>query len=155
MLSYQPVIKQISCLPLACCQHPANPTDPPVLWFDYPPGWEWLSACGSGGIYYSPDNPTEVLKLPSNADRSIKAIEIEKRIYQRLGSHPNIVPVIRIDDTGILLRRAEHGSLREFFRKGGTATMDERILWCQDIAAALQYVHEHGIKQVDIGAYPS
>jgi hypothetical protein len=50
---------------------------------------------------------------------------------------------------GILLKRAEYGSLQDFFREDGSATMDERILWCQDVAAALHYVYEHGIKQVD------
>lgn len=124
-----------------------------VVWFKYPPGSKWLSAGGSGGIYYFPDNLTEVIKVPSNQERSNRSIEIEKRIYERLGSHPNIVPVLRIDETGIVLKRAVHGSLRQYFGSGGTATINERIMWCRDVAAALHFVHEHGIKQIDIGAH--
>jgi serine/threonine protein kinase len=123
-----------------------------VIWHDNPPGWKRLAAGGSGALYYSPENPAEVIKIPSNKDHSVKAIETEKRIYERLGSHPNIVSVTRIEEKGIFLKRAKYGSLRQYLRTS-TATMEERIRWCRDVAIALHYVHSRGVKQVDIGMY--
>ncbi|KAF1993987.1 kinase-like protein, partial [Amniculicola lignicola CBS 123094] len=101
----------------------------------------------------------EVIKLPTTDPSSIEDIEIEKRIYKRLGSHPNIVPCLRIAETGpvsvcaehIVLKRAEYGTLHQFFLDGDTATADERIKWCRDIAKAVQYIHGHGIRHGDIG----
>jgi serine/threonine protein kinase len=125
--------------------------DCPVYWYQYPPGSKFWRAGGSGGLYFYPSCSTELIKVPSTKPSSIKNMEIEKRIYKRLGSHPNIVPCLRIDDTGILLKRAEHGAIREFFAEGGTATMEERIKWSRDIAIAIQYLHEHGIRHADLG----
>ncbi|KAF2174381.1 kinase-like protein, partial [Zopfia rhizophila CBS 207.26] len=124
-----------------------------------PRGTELLAWGGSGHIFYWPENTTEVMKLPTTDPSSIEDIEIEKRIYKRLGSHPNIVPCLRIAETGpvsvcaehIVLKRAEHGTIRQYFLDGGTATVDERIKWCRDIAKAVQYVHDHGIRHGDIG----
>jgi len=128
-------------------------------WCLNPRGTKALAHGGSGGIYYWPDKPGEVIKLPWTTPSSIENVEIEKRIFKRLGCHPNIVPCLRMADTGpvsvvaehIVLKRAEHGSIREYFREGGTATMKERVRWCKDISRAVQYVHDHGVRHGDLG----
>lgn len=71
-----------------------------VTWALNPQGTELLAWGGSGHIFYWPENTTEVMKLPTTDPSSIEDIEIEKRIYKRLGSHPNIVPCLRITETG-------------------------------------------------------
>jgi serine/threonine protein kinase len=136
-----------------------NGEDITVTWALNPRGTELLAWGGSGYIFYWPGNTTEVMKLPTTDPSSIEDIEIEKRIYNRLGSHPNIVPCLRVTETGpvpvcaehIVLKRAEHGTIRQYFQDGGTATVDERIKWCQDIAKAVQHVHSHDIRHGDIG----
>lgn len=132
----------------------------PVLTFPWNHGYlVWwsseLEAAGRWWIWSSlllSRKSSRVIKIPSNKDHSVKAIEIEKRIYKRLGSHPNIVSVTRIEEKGIVLERAKYGSLRQYLRTS-TATMEERIRCCRDVAIALHYVHCCGVKQVDIGIY--
>jgi serine/threonine protein kinase len=127
-------------------------------WVLHPRGTKLLDWGGSGHIFYWPGNTTEVMKLPTTDRGSIWDIEIEKRVYKRLGSHPNILPCLRIAETGIdsvgaehiVLKRAEHGTIRQYFLDGGTATVDERIKWCLDIAKAVEYVHRHYIRHGDI-----
>ena len=100
-------------------------------WCLNPRGTEALAHGGSGGIYFWLDKPGEVIKLPWSTPSSIENVEIEKGVFKRLGCHPNIVPCLRIADTGpvsvvaehIVLKRAEHGSIREFFRNGVLAAL--------------------------------
>jgi serine/threonine protein kinase len=121
-----------------------------ISWIEYLPCTDFLKAGGSGAIYAIQGCPTEVYKFRSTRAVSVKTIEIEKRAYRRLGHHPNIVRCLGIVENGIRLERAEH-CIREYFAAGGTATMEERIRWSRDIAIALQYVHDHGIRHADLG----
>ncbi len=115
------------------------------------PGTDYLTYGSSGTLYIYRDRP-EVVKIATTSPRSLANIEIEKRVYERLGtSHPNIIHCLRIEDYGIHLEWAEHGSIREYFRNNGVATLEERIQWCRDVADALQFVHEKNIKHADLG----
>ncbi|KAI0867269.1 kinase-like domain-containing protein [Hypoxylon argillaceum] len=115
------------------------------------PGTEYFKGGGSGKLYTYPNCTTEVIKLPFSSKASTANLEIEKRVYQRLGSHPNIIRCLRIEDYGIHLERAEHCSIREYYAEGGTATLEERIKWSRDVANALQYIHEHNVRHADLG----
>ncbi|WEW57253.1 hypothetical protein PRK78_002718 [Emydomyces testavorans] len=118
-----------------------------------PPDAEFLTCGGSCAIFSYPDNSAEVAKVHSSDPASIRDLDIEKRIYARFeaaGYHPNIIRCLRIEDYGIHLERAEHGCIRAYFKAGGGATVDERIRWSQDLAEALQYVHDHKIRHGDI-----
>ncbi|KAF1961498.1 serine/threonine protein kinase [Byssothecium circinans] len=124
--------------------------DVPTYQVNYPDGAKFLTIGGSGLIYIFPSNMAEVLKVPSTNPRTRHNHAIERRIYERLGTHPNIIKCLRMDDYGIHLERAEHGCIRQYFLDGGTATLRERIQWSLDIANALQHVHEHNIRHADL-----
>ncbi|AEO71269.1 uncharacterized protein THITE_116589 [Thermothielavioides terrestris NRRL 8126] len=44
-----------------------------------------------------------------------------------------------------------YSCLRLYFKEGGTATLAERVRWSLDLARAIQYLHDHNVRQVDIG----
>jgi serine/threonine protein kinase len=142
-----------------------NGKDIAITWLLSPQGTELLGRGSCGGVVYWPDKPKEVIKVPSSEPSAQQDIEIEKRIYRRLGSHPNIVECLRIEEADynktdergfpvtehIVLKRAEYGTIREYFLNGGKATMEERVNWCRDIAMAVQYLHDHDVRHGDIG----
>jgi serine/threonine protein kinase len=94
--------------------------------------------------------PGVLLKVPLPFAEYDEAIEIEKRVYRRLGKHSNIVNVIDMNEWGIYLERAVPGSLRIYYKDGGNATAEERIRWCRDVAQVLDYVHQHNIRHADL-----
>ncbi|KAI0868195.1 kinase-like domain-containing protein [Hypoxylon argillaceum] len=116
-----------------------------------PAGAELLTMGGSGAIFTYPDKPNIVAKLPYRKQSLIENIEIEKRIYRRLGSHPNVILCVNIDDDAIYLERAKYGCIRQYYLDGGTATRRERISWSQDLANAVQYIHDKGVRHGDLG----
>ncbi|KAH6692131.1 hypothetical protein BKA61DRAFT_742451 [Leptodontidium sp. MPI-SDFR-AT-0119] len=44
---------------------------------------------------------------------------------------------------GIYYKRAMPDCLRLYYKDGGTATLDEKIKWCQDVADVFEYVHQN------------
>jgi serine/threonine protein kinase len=116
-----------------------------------PKGAKLLMMGATGATYIYPDKPQQVLKLPFRDEDCFKHFEIEKRIYRRLGTHPNIINCLQIDDDAIFLERAEHGCIRLYYNNGGTATLEERIKWSRDLANAVQYLHNKNVRQGDIG----
>ncbi|WEW56987.1 hypothetical protein PRK78_002446 [Emydomyces testavorans] len=129
---------------------PPYEDDTPWPIANHPPDAETLIIAGSGIIYTLPDRPNEVVKVPQPFDGDRHNHEIERRVYQRLGKHPNIVNVTEMDQYGIYLERAFHGCLRQYFREGGTATLQEKIMWCRDTASVLDYVHQNNIRHADL-----
>jgi serine/threonine protein kinase len=105
----------------------------------------------TGATYTYPDNPDQVSKLPFRDENCFRDFEIEKRIYHRLGTHRNIITCIQIDDDAIFLERAKHGCIRQYYKNGGTATLEERIKWSRDLACVIQYLHDNNVRQSDIG----
>jgi len=114
-----------------------------------PDGAELLAMGASGAIFAYFSRPHEVSKLPYRAQSSMDSIEIENRIYCRLKTHPNIIRCLRIDDA-IHLERAKYGSIRQYYREGGTATFQERIKWSRDLANVVQYIHDKNVRYIDI-----
>jgi serine/threonine protein kinase len=115
------------------------------------PSFKILDCGSNGAVCIHPDRPSEAIKVPISRPGALADFEVEKRIYTRLGSHPNIVKCLRIEDSAIYLERAEHGCIRQYYREGGTSTMAERIKWSRDLANTLQYVHDHNIRHGDLG----
>jgi hypothetical protein len=62
------------------------------VWCDGLPGTKVLTYGGSAFLYYYSGNNTELVKLATNLLSSKTNMEIEKRAYQRLDNHPNIIP---------------------------------------------------------------
>ncbi|KAJ4302360.1 hypothetical protein N0V88_002504 [Collariella sp. IMI 366227] len=103
--------------------------DTKVYIINRPPGAKRILARGPE------PSPNEVIKVPLPAEIYEQAHGIERRIYNRLGKRPNLVSVVKMDEYGIYLTRAEHGCIRMYYMTGGTATLRERIKWCRDAAA--------------------
>ncbi|KAI0869377.1 kinase-like protein [Hypoxylon argillaceum] len=117
---------------------------------NHPPNAKTLLITGCGIIYTVPDRPNELVKVPKPFEYARRDHEIERRVYRRLGKHRNIVNVVEMDQYGIYLERAAHGSVREYFIGGGKAELWERLLWCRDVAGVLDFVHRKGIRHSDL-----
>ncbi|OAA53495.1 Protein kinase-like domain protein [Niveomyces insectorum RCEF 264] len=134
-----------------------------------PEGGKTLAPGSTGSVYSFQAMPDVVAKLPYVEEEIRERFETEKAIYRRIGSigsidssidvppaHPYIVPCLGIEDGErggcIYLRRAQHGSIRDYFkRKGGRASMAERVRWAAHLAEALAFLHGLGIRQGDVG----
>lgn len=106
---------------------------------------------GGCGIFYTlPDRPEVVVKVAIPSDRTLSDFEIEKRVYRRLREHPHLVHVFEINEYGIYLALASNGCLRLYYEKGGKATLHERVTWCRDITAVVEYVHQKNVRHGDL-----
>lgn len=117
---------------------------------NHPPNAKTFLVGGCGIIYEVPDRPNELVKVSKPFDYAMRDHEIERRVYRRLGKHRNIVNVVEMDQYGIYLERASHGCLREYFMKGGEATLLERIVWCRDVAEVVSYVNKRNVRHADL-----
>ncbi len=115
-----------------------------------PPNAKVLIRAGYGIICELDDRPNELLKIPVPFEEFEKAHEIEKRAYCRLGKHRNLVRVVERDEWGIYFERASHGSLRDYYKEAGAATLEEKIKWCEDVAQVFDYVHRNNIRHSDL-----
>lgn len=117
-----------------------------------PDGAVFFSAGGTGFVYYFPSNPHEVIKICTDYPLAEANMLIEREAYTRFmkaGGHPHVVKCTRIADNGVYLERAANNDLRTYFVLGGVATIEERMQWCYDLADALQFVHEQGVRHAD------
>lgn len=68
--------------------------------------------------------------------------------------HPNIVPILDYgieDDTAYLvMKHAPRGNLRQYHPKGTKISLETSIQYVQQIAKALQYIHERGLVHRDL-----
>lgn len=117
---------------------------------NYPPGADSLWPAGWSHLYMMPGQPDQIIKVPLPLEMYETAHEIERRIYNRLGKHPNLTSVVRMDEYGIYLARAKHGCIYESYMNGGTATLPERIKWCRDVAEVVESVHQNGVRHADL-----
>ena len=116
-----------------------------------PKGAKLLAMGATGATFTYPDKPHQVSKLPFRDQDCLDDFEIEKRIYRRLGTHPNIINCLQIDDEAIFLERAKHSCIRLYYKDGGTAILEERIKWSRDLANVVQYLHDKNVRQGEIG----
>ena len=117
---------------------------------NYPPGAELFLFTTFSVLYKRTDRPDQICKVPSPWPEFERAHEVERRIYQRLGEHPNLVRVVEMDEYGIWLKRASHGCLRQYYMEGGEATLHERIRWCENVSRVLSYVHGKNVRHADL-----
>ena len=121
-----------------------------LVFTDYPPGWTCMAPAGCSMVCENKDEPDVVVKCPHDIAQNRAAVDMEARIYERLGPHANLVRVLRKDDYGIYMERAQHGCLRVYYMEGGAATPAERLRWCEDVARVLHHVHARGVLHRDL-----
>ena len=110
---------------------------------------------GPGAIFTFDDRPGQVSKLPYRAELPTANVEVEKRIYRRLGEHPNIIGCVGIDEKAIHLELAKYGCLHQYFKQGGTATLGERVRWSRDVAVCLAFPFPSRLKVNPSPPHPS
>ena len=100
--------------------------------------------------------PTTVVKTPGGRELSQEQLAVERRIYERLGSHPRITTLISIYEGSIVLERRQY-PLRK--RLWDLRDKDERpdradlLRWPSQMSLGLQHAHSCRVFQVDIGAH--
>lgn len=111
--------------------------------------------CGLSGVIIFVSE-THVIKKPLTDETSQSQLDVECRIYERLGPHPQITEARPAPEQYIVLERLQ-GTLRH--RLLGLRSNDQRpgsrdvIRWGLQAAKAMQHIHSRGVKQVDIGTY--
>ncbi len=62
---------------------------------------------GISGIVFAVDE-LSVIKTPAGGENNCQELEIERKILERLGEHPRIVKLLRIDRDMIILERLQY-----------------------------------------------
>lgn len=62
-----------------------------------PPDSDVVLCTGLSTLYEHSDRPNQVCKVPNAWEEPELAHKIERRIYQRLGEHSNLVKVVEMD----------------------------------------------------------
>ncbi|KAF2195603.1 kinase-like protein [Zopfia rhizophila CBS 207.26] len=109
---------------------------------------------GPGVIVKSPmkvwvKNPNHK-KLEEEMER---AISFERRVLEKLGSHPRIVPYLGVHapSKGILLTEAKYGNLQAYIDSKNAVIDDSlRRKWAVQAAEAIVYVHGQGVIHSDL-----
>ncbi|KAK7415861.1 hypothetical protein QQZ08_012218 [Neonectria magnoliae] len=97
-----------------------------------------------------------VVKRPFPGEAFKAQLEVERRIYKRLGQHPYITKFITAHPNEIVLERLQYPlrkRLLELRRNNERPAMRTILRWAWQIAQAFHHVHSHGVLQVDIGTY--
>jgi serine/threonine protein kinase len=108
----------------------------------------------SGVVVEAPD--LTVIKRPFPGEASEAQLEIERRIYERLGQHPYITKFIAAHPNEIVLERLQYPlrkRLLELRRANERPAIQTILRWARQIAQAFRHVHSCGVLQVDIGTY--
>ncbi|KAI1410007.1 kinase-like protein [Hypoxylon sp. FL1857] len=108
----------------------------------------------SGAVFYV--SKSTVIKKPLSDDLCKEQLNVEKRIYERLGPHPCITMLLGTHEDMLILERLQYPlrqrllNLRKYQQRPAPR---DAVRWALQIAEALQHIHSHGVKQVDIGTY--
>jgi serine/threonine protein kinase len=84
--------------------------------------------------------------------QSLRDIELEHRIYQRIGSHDRFLRMEAYSpEDGLILEYMSNGNLRQRLREASLgATVHQRLQWAHDAAEAVDVLHGHGIIHCDL-----
>ncbi|KAF2244976.1 kinase-like protein [Trematosphaeria pertusa] len=124
------------------------PSLPDRVW-DLP----FLSAGVSGIVLQLSDSA--VVKVPCG-EPNRTAVQTERAIYKRLGSHPCITKLLYAHRDMLVLERLQYPlrkRLQDLHAAGRFPLHEDVLRWALQLAQALHHVHLSGVLQVDIGTY--
>jgi serine/threonine protein kinase len=88
-----------------------------------------------------------VLKSPRPDEES--ACKMEATIYELLGRHNRLVPMLGYSSEGLNLEYMENGNVRDYLKEHKDVSMEQRLQWAQEAAEGLQLLHSRGIIHCD------
>ncbi|OAP60456.1 hypothetical protein AYL99_05458 [Fonsecaea erecta] len=111
--------------------------------------------CGVSGMVYAVDE-FSVVKWPGGGENNSRELEIERRIFERLGEHPRIVKVLRVERDMLVLERLQYPlrlQMHELRGSGAKPAVKDILKWSAQAAEGMQYFHSKSVYQVDIGLH--
>ena len=143
--SFLSLFSILNALPTQCLEilHRPSNTDTDSISFEK---LRFLAA-GKSGIVYGIDHK-RVLKEFQESDGG----EVERRAYQRLGSHPNIAKLLSTRKDGSII--LERGEVLQTICRSPSANeipIQSKLRWLRDAAEGYQYLHECNIIHGDVG----
>jgi serine/threonine protein kinase len=97
-----------------------------------------------------------LIKKPLSGDNCKEQLDIERRIYKRLGLHPYITKFFCAHKDMIVLERLKYllrKRLYDLHEHNQLPMGQDVVRWVLQITQAIQYIHSRGVIQVNIGAY--
>ena len=114
-----------------------------------PEGVAKVIGFGSSSFIGQIDDET-VLKYPRVPGEQWSRFEVEKTIYDALGTHPRIVSCLGLDERGLILEYASMGTVRDFLRRPISISPKKRLMWCRQASEALAHVHTRHVLHCDV-----
>lgn len=118
-----------------------------------------LVSTGASGFVYAVSDEA-VVKAPRPSTQTAldpqAALDKERVIYERLGPHPHITRVLSTQNNLLVLERHQYPLRRRLWElrdAGQMPLLEDVIRWALQVAQALQHVHAHNVRQVDIGPH--
>ena len=114
----------------------------------------WISHGISGATFAVSESV--LVKKPLPGDTCKEQLDIERRIYERLGPHPYITKFLCAHKDTIVLERLKYPLRKRLhdLRKHNQLPRDQDVVrWALQITQAIQHIHSRGVMQVDIGAH--
>lgn len=96
-----------------------------------------------------------VIKKPLPLPNCKEQIDVERRIYERLGRHPHITTFLGVHQGMLVLERLQYPLRKRLWDLRGTKLLpstQDVLRWASQICTALEHVHSLQIFQVDISA---
>ena len=90
-------------------------------------------------------------RLEIDVDIAYESIEHEKEVYQRLGSYDGIVSCLDLSGVGIQMALMSHWNLRDYLKQKAILK-SRQLIWLQDMACTLVYIHDRRVIVADIAA---
>lgn len=97
-----------------------------------------------------------VIKTPCGLPNSYESLEVEQKIYHRLGTHPCITKFLGTYRDKIILERLQYPLRKRLWDLrdcGLVPPKPDVVRWALQISLGLQHVHSCDVRQVDIGPH--
>ncbi|CDM38314.1 hypothetical protein DTO013E5_10005 [Penicillium roqueforti] len=116
-----------------------------------PPGVKKVIASGSSAFIGEVDDLT-VMKYPLAPGGDMSRLEIEKKLFEIVGSHERIIGFRGFSDKGLYLERAVNGTLGYYLLESDNAppSIQQQLSWCREATEAVAWIHAQGVIHCDI-----